>query len=133
MSGALAVGIMILLRSTFGFGFRVTRPSTSSFRVGIKGADIGLTARSSIRIDRIYHHGRLSLSAVKVPHVEISPADHGTIPLPDFASSSSMLDNRLVQTLSSSMNITTPTPIQSHALPLILNKYDVMASSATGR
>ena len=66
--------------------------------------------------------------------MEVSPSDHGTYPLRDnFASSSSVIDKRLINTLqSSAMNITKPTPIQSHAMPLLFNNYDVMASSATG-
>jgi len=50
----------------------------------------------------------------------------------DFAGSS-ILDNRIIETLQSpGLNITTPTPIQSHSLPLLFQNYDVMASSATG-
>ena len=86
-------------------------------------------------VHRIYHHGHISsLSSTKAPTVEVSPSDHGTTPLLDFAASNStLLDNRLLKILQSpTMNISTPTPIQSHAMPLLLNKYDVMASSATG-
>ena len=67
---------------------------------------------------------------MKVP-VEISPSDHGTHPMKDFASS--ILDSRITETLqSSNMNITAPTPIQAYSLPLLFEQYDVMASSATG-
>ena len=86
-----------------------------------------------------HHRGGLSTSlfyfSTKVPHVEVSPSDHGTHPLSDnfMSSSSMMIDKRLIKTLqSSAMNITKPTPIQSHAMPLLFNNYDVMASSATG-
>ena len=65
--------------------------------------------------------------------MEVSPSDHGTTPISNFVHSSSILDSRLIRTLQSPyMNITKPTPIQSHAMPLLLNNYDVMASSATG-
>lgn len=75
---------------------------------------------------------RYSFSSASVP-VEVSPSDHGTSPITDFAGSSSILDNRIIETLQSpGMNITTPTPIQSHSLPLLFQNYDVMASSATG-
>ena len=79
----------------------------------------------------IYHQTRLA-SSNNSPTVEVSPSDHGTTPLSNFIQSSSILDSRLINTLQKSMNITTPTPIQSHAMPLLLNNYDVMASSATG-
>ena len=73
---------------------------------------------------------RSSLSSMKVP-VEISPSDHGTHPMKDFASS--ILDSRITDTLQSSdMNITAPTPIQAYSLPLLFERFDVMASSATG-
>ena len=83
-------------------------------------------------INRIYHHGRLSLSSTKVPTVEVSPSDHNTKPLTSFVSADSILDKRLVNTLQYNLNITIPTPIQSHSLPLLHNKHDIMASSATG-
>ena len=73
---------------------------------------------------------RSSLSSMKAS-VEVSPSDHGTLPLKDFASS--ILDSRITKTLQSSdMNITAPTPIQAYSLPLLFERYDVMASSATG-
>ncbi|KAL9189564.1 hypothetical protein ACHAXT_009239 [Thalassiosira profunda] len=80
---------------------------------------------------RGYHRSAL-LASAKAPTVEVSPSDHGTSPLSSFDQSGSLLDGRLVQTLHSRNNITEPTPIQSHALPLLFNNYDVMASSATG-
>ncbi len=67
---------------------------------------------------------------MKVP-VEVSPSDHSTHPMKDFASS--ILDSRITEALQSSgMNITVPTPIQAYSLPLLFESYDVMASSATG-
>lgn len=63
--------------------------------------------------------------------VEVSPSTHNTVPLVDFQSTD-LLDRKLAHTLQSAMNITKPTPVQSHAIPLLLNQYDVMASSATG-
>ncbi|KAL7503790.1 hypothetical protein ACHAXN_001533 [Cyclotella atomus] len=63
--------------------------------------------------------------------VEVSPSTHNTVPLIDFQSTDSF-DRKLVHTLQSAMSITKPTPVQSHAIPLLLNQYDVMASSATG-
>lgn len=75
----------------------------------------------------------LALSSSNAPVVEVSPSDHGTTPIADFGRSGSVLDDRLVRSLRSpTMNITVPTPVQSHAMPLLLNRYDVMASSATG-
>jgi superfamily II DNA/RNA helicase len=56
---------------------------------------------------------------------------YNTVPLIDFQSTNS-LDRKLVHTLQLAMNITKRTPVQSHAIPLLLNQYDVMASSATG-
>lgn len=81
---------------------------------------------------RFYHHGRLSLSSTKVPTVEVSPSDHNTKPLTSFVSADSILDKRLINTLQYNLNITIPTPIQSHCLPILQNKHDIMASSATG-
>ena len=74
--------------------------------------------------------------------VEISPVDHGTTALECFfkdsmnnnsSTSASVLDSRLIHTLRRTMgpNIK-PTAIQSNAIPLLLNGYDVMASSPTG-
>jgi len=108
-----------MLRSTktLALGFRI--PAVSRPRRG--GPSFAWTSSSS-------------LAASKVPTVEVSPADHGTTPMPSFTngSGSPSLDSRLVRRLRS-MNITKPTAIQSHALPLLLNNsYDVMASSATG-
>lgn len=101
--------LMILLRSSAAFGFRAPKPH----RTNIRRWPIA-TAFST-----------------KASSVEVSPSNHGTLPLSDFRSSS-ILDQRLITTLQSSMNITDPTPIQSHAIPLLLHRYDVMASSATG-
>jgi len=64
--------------------------------------------------------------------VEVSPSDHNTKPLTSFISADSILDKRLINTLQFNLNITEPTPIQSHCLPLLQNKHDIMASSATG-
>ena len=125
---------MMMLRSTLAFGFRI---HTSPSRRTREWWTITATSPSTIfqrrqNINRIYHHGRLSLASSKVPTVEVSHSDHCTSPLSDFVSST-VLDSRLVKALQSpSMNITTPTPIQSHAMPLLFNSYDVMASSATG-
>lgn len=109
--------MLLLLRSTC-FGFRA----------------------SNTAVSRCSHQRRLILSqwqcrstfSAKPPTVEISPSNHGTSPLTNFQSSA--FDQSLVHTLRSRMNITTPTPIQSAAIPLLLTGKgcDVMASSATG-
>jgi DNA topoisomerase-3 len=62
-------------------------------------------------------------------HVEISPSNHGTKPLTSFSSSD--LDARLVKALQK-QNITVPTPIQAHGIPLIQKGFDVMGSAQTG-
>ena len=101
---------------------------------GFRGVVNLQSSRCTIQTSTSCHRSRLmsSLSAAKDPTVEVSPSDHGTTPLSKFTSSS-VLDKRLVKTLqSSALNITIPTPIQSHALPLLFNSYDIMASSATG-
>jgi superfamily II DNA/RNA helicase len=84
-------------------------------------------AFASLRTRAIGTLFRVSFSST----VEVSPSDHGTFSMKDFASS--ILDRRIIKSLrSSSMNITKPTPIQSHSLPLLFRNHDVMASSATG-
>jgi len=126
---SIAFGMMM---STLVFGFRAP-PLSLSRRLPWQ-AIITATSPSwrQQNARRIYHHGQLSLASTKAPTVEVSPSDHGTTAIFNFAQSSSMIDSRIVRTLESSMNITTPTPIQSHAVPLLLNNYDVMASSSTG-
>jgi len=68
------------------------------------------------------------------PTVEVSPADHGTTALTSFdPRQNSELDDRLVRKLQRTIGKhAAPTPIQAHAIPLLLNGYDVMASSPTG-
>ena len=61
------------------------------------------------------------------PFVEISPTNHGTQAISDFQH----IDHRLLRTLNEEQ-WTKPTTIQSHAIPLLSNGYDVMASSQTG-
>ena len=117
------------------FGFRATRTTARmANRISwwtTAPSTNNLHWRQSIH--RTYHQGRMSLAlASSVPSVEVSPSDHGTSPLSDFTSSA-LLDYRLINSLQKpSMNITNPTPIQSHAMPLLFSGYDVMASSATG-
>ena len=67
-------------------------------------------------------------SSKREVHVEISPANHGTEKL---VSLSEGLDQRLARALQAD-GLTSPTPIQSHAIPLLLKGYDVMASAQTG-
>ena len=75
------------------------------------------------------------------PTVEVSPTDHGTTALTSFITDSNaanstnatILDERLVRKLQRTIGKTAiPTPIQAHAIPLLLNGHDVMASSPTG-
>jgi superfamily II DNA/RNA helicase len=80
------------------------------------------------------------------PKVEVSPSDHGTLPLTSFvpekkgnnndAVAMSMpkeVDDRLVEKLRQAIGTTArPTPIQAHAIPLLLDGHDIMASSPTG-
>ena len=68
------------------------------------------------------------LMTSKIPNVEISPANHGIKPLPSLLKH---LDPRLAQALRV-QNITTPTPIQAHGIPLLRKGYDVMGSAQTG-
>ncbi|KAL7528376.1 hypothetical protein ACHAXR_002410, partial [Thalassiosira sp. AJA248-18] len=118
----------MMLRSVLGF-----RPPSSRRLWAITTASQSGIRHRQHNIYPIYPYShQLSLASTKVPIIEVSPSDHGTTPLSDFARNT-LLDSRIVHTLQSpSMNITTPTPIQSHAMPLLLNNYDVMASSATG-
>lgn len=104
--------VTIMLRSALTFGFRAV-----TFQRPIPRWTLTTTT---------------SLASSAAPPVEVSPSTHGTLPLLEFGASGVALDHRLIKTLQTSMNITNPTPIQSHAIPLLLNKYDVMASSATG-
>ena len=71
----------------------------------------------------------------KAPMVEISPSDHGTRPLVSFKSGSNkngaQIDTRLLKVLAKD-EMTTPMPIQAHAIPLLLLGRDVMASAQTG-
>lgn len=117
---------MMMLQSTLAFA-RYTR-QTQSWRAVTSLA----TPSSFIHPQRhtIGRSCRSSFSSTKIP-VEVSPSDHCTLPMKDFASS--ILDSRIIDTLQSpGMNITKPTPIQSHSLPLLFEQYDLMASSATG-
>lgn len=70
--------------------------------------------------------------------VEISPSDHGTTALESFRDGKK-IDDRLVQSLYATIKsgttktaVVIPTPIQAHAIPLLLHGYDVLASSQTG-
>lgn len=119
----------IMLRSTFVLGFRLPPSHRRTPRWALAGNSHTTWGRR-VGVDRVFHRSQSSLSASAV---EVSPSDHGTTPISDFSRSGSILDGRLLKALQSpSMNITTPTPIQSHAMPLLLNNHDVMASSATG-
>ena len=121
----VAISIFLLqkivkMQSTLAFASRYARHLTTP-------SSLFIHHRHTIGSRLIRH----SFSSTKVP-VEVSPSDHGTFPITDFAGSS-ILDNRIIETLQSpGLNITTPTPIQSHSLPLLFQNYDVMASSATG-
>lgn len=64
----------------------------------------------------------------KRPNVEISPSNHQTTPLTSLAKD---LHPHLARALKK-QNITTPTPIQAHGIPLIQKGHDVMASAHTG-
>ena len=64
------------------------------------------------------------------PKVEISPTDHGTKPLTSFKISGEK--DRRIQSVLQKQNWTKPTAIQAHAIPLIQEGLDVMASSQTG-
>jgi superfamily II DNA/RNA helicase len=72
------------------------------------------------------------------PTVEVSPSDHGTLPLTSFDVGSNRDDGvtvneKLVKKLKQSIGANAkPTPIQAHAIPLLLHGNDVMASSPTG-
>jgi superfamily II DNA/RNA helicase len=125
---------MIVVKSGFLLQIIVMMQSTFALAFANRYAR-HLTTPSSLFIHHRHTIGsrliRYSFSSTKVP-VEVSPSDHGTFPITDFAGSS-ILDNRIIETLQSpGLNITTPTPIQSHSLPLLFQNYDVMASSATG-
>jgi ATP-dependent RNA helicase RhlE len=61
--------------------------------------------------------------------VEISPSDHGTEQLTSLVDGA--LDERLERRLHAG-GLSKPTPIQAHAIPLLLKGYDVMASAQTG-
>lgn len=120
----ISIFLGMMFQSTLAFA-RYTRQLQSSHITSL--ATSSFICRQRHGISRIC---RSTLSSMKVP-VEVSPSDHGTKPLTDFASS--ILDRRITETLQSSdMNITTPTPIQAYSLPLLFERYDVMASSATG-
>lgn len=83
-------------------------------------------------------------AASSSPKVEVSPSDHGTFPLTSFTTGAGdgeveggnaamSVDDRLVKKLRQAIGPTaTPTPIQAHAIPLLLHGHDVMASSPTG-
>ena len=74
------------------------------------------------------------------PTVEVSPSDHGTVPLQSFDTSSInseipalAVDDLIVKNLKQAIGANAkPTPIQAHAIPLLLDGQDVMASSPTG-
>ncbi len=76
------------------------------------------------------------------PTVEVSPSDHGTVPLQNFEATGKTnndkngippIDDRLLKNLKLTIGSNAkPTPIQAHAIPLLLNGHDVMASSPTG-
>lgn len=69
--------------------------------------------------------------------VEVSPSDHGTLPLAESFESSTgdkqviSLDSRLKKALESE-GWKKPTTIQAYSIPLLAKGYDVMASSHTG-
>eukprot|EP00980_Cylindrotheca_fusiformis_P022744 scaffold9673_cov108-Cylindrotheca_fusiformis.AAC.2 len=79
----------------------------------------------------------MSSNSSATPMVEISPGDHGTIPLSgSFETSSqreggSRIDAKLLRALKDE-NWKHPTPIQANSIPLLAKGYDVMASSHTG-
>lgn len=102
--------MLLLLQSSLAFGFRASTLTSLRRQIPISSIN-ALSSKSAA--------------------VEVSPSNHATLPLSDFRSNPK-LDTRLVETLETYLNITDPTPIQSHAIPLLLNRHDVMASSATG-
>ena len=118
----------MMLQSTLAFA-RYTRQIQSLQVITTLATSSSLICHRRHRI----FTSRLSLSSIsstKVP-VEVSPSDHGTLPMKDFANSK--LDSRITEALRSPhLNITVPTPIQAYSLPLLFERYDVMASSATG-
>jgi len=91
-------------------------------------------AFSSARLQRPARHIAPATSAIqtrlsssKSTGVEVSPDNHGTTPLQSLKN----LDPRLAQALTK-QNITAPTPIQAHGIPLLQKGYDVMGSAQTG-
>jgi len=117
---------LMMFQSTLAFS-RYTRQLQSLQVITSLATPSSLICHQRHAIGRLC---RSSFSSTKVP-VEVSPSDHGTLPLKDFASS--ILDKRITDTLKSpNMNITAPTPIQAHSLPLLFERHDIMASSATG-
>lgn len=89
---------------------------------------MGSNARASASATRLF----LSKSSSSEQHqaeVEISPADHGTTPLESLVEGK--FETHVIQALQKE-GLTIPTPIQAHAIPLLQNGYDVMASAQTG-
>ncbi len=103
-------------------------PTTTRYGVTAFATLTTCSPRRFIR-NRTSHQFRLYATTKTMKHVEISPSNHGTKPLTSFSSSD--LDARLVRALQK-QNITVPTPIQAHGIPLIQKGFDVMGSAQTG-
>ena len=89
-----------------------------------------------IRAASFTHSARL-LSPKQIPEqdssdvqVEISPANHGTTPLNSLINY--LPQGSTIQKNLERQGLTTPTPIQAHAIPLLQKEFDVMASAQTG-
>jgi len=93
-------------------------------------------ARDSAAASRIQHqHPKKSSQEVQQQpvKVEVSPSNHGTQPLTTLLLKQQHLDASLLRQLQR-QNISRPTPIQAHAIPLLLppTRGSVMASAQTG-
>ena len=112
-----------------GNAIRALRPSASASVKPSRHCGIGLG------LGRFNAGGTRPLTATtstylqsSPPNVEVSPSNP-TSPLKDFETSS--LDRRIIRALQAT-RLSKPTPIQAHAIPLLLASHDVMASSHTG-
>ena len=125
----ISIFLGMMLQSTLAFA-RYTRQIQSLQVITTLATSSSLICHKRHRISISRIRSLSSISSTKVP-VEVSPSDHGTLPMKDFATSA--LDSRITEALRSPhLNITVPTPIQAYSLPLLFERYDVMASSATG-
>lgn len=92
------------------------------------GIGVGLDRFFSAGSKRSLTVSSTYLQSSRSPNVEVSPSNP-TSPLRDFETSS--LDGRIIKTLQATRMLK-PTPIQAHAIPLLIAGHDVMASSHTG-